>query len=62
MSFFVPTTEKERRMVICYSCEHIRLPSQVCGICWCFLPAKARLTTSQCPKGKWSVNDALANQ
>jgi len=54
MPILVDKTEKERRMTICYNCEHIRLPSQICGICKCFLPAKSRLSASHCPKGKWA--------
>lgn len=56
MSIFVDQIEKNRRMTICYNCEHIKLPSQICGICFCFLPAKTKLTKSRCPRGKWAVN------
>lgn len=24
-----------------------------CSICWCYIPAKARVADEKCPKGKW---------
>jgi hypothetical protein len=42
--------EAERRLEICATCPHRK--GQNCGLCGCFLPAKAT-TESPCPAGKW---------
>lgn len=44
-------TERDRRMAICEACEH--LSGGRCLQCGCWLWAKVRLGTEQCPLGKW---------
>lgn len=41
------------RLSVCSECPERRWAS--CGICGCFLQAKARIPEEQCPIGKWEV-------
>lgn len=72
-AFEVPASDElqAQRLNICFSCEHFQVsidqPEQVghCGACGCgksklsSLAAKAAISLSTCPKGKW---DFPANQ
>lgn len=47
-----------KRLEICKDCEVNNTQGEVvmtsrCKDCGCFLEAKSRNLTSQCPKGKW---------
>jgi hypothetical protein len=46
--------EAERRLDICVKCINRR--GENCGLCGCYLPAKAT-TNSPCPIGKWDLNN-----
>jgi len=39
------------RRGICHQCEHLR--GGKCEICGCFMLAKARLASEDCPLDKW---------
>lgn len=41
------------RIQTCEECPRLFRPTQQCKECGCFVKAKARLRTSQCPLGKW---------
>ena len=41
------------RLTECNGCEFKKLKTNTCGICGCFLPAKARVFRQKCPEGKW---------
>lgn len=42
------------RLLTCMKCEHIKPPPlNICGICYCHLPAKVRIDNEKCPLGKW---------
>ena len=59
----------EQRHAICYACEHLTIPAgnlllyklmltnraaaPTCGLCGCDVRRKARMTTEQCPDGRW---------
>ena len=43
----------KQRIEICRSCEHYWEKLKVCSHCYCFMPAKSRITSSKCPVGKW---------
>jgi hypothetical protein len=45
-------TYVDRRIKICKGCKYYKL--YVCGICGCFIPAKARFKDSACPLNKWT--------
>jgi hypothetical protein len=46
-----PATLVHERRGICHACEHLR--NGRCDICKCFILAKGRLLSEDCPKGKW---------
>lgn len=45
------------RITTCYGCRHYIVDSQQCGLCTCFIPLKAKLSTEQCPDtpSRWPV-------
>ena len=43
---------RQQRAELCGSCAEL-LGDWRCGACGCFTPAKVRMTTEQCPKGRW---------
>ena len=47
---FIPIYNK--RIETCKSCEHIN-KYDICRICKCYLPIKARIDTENCPLNKW---------
>ena len=51
-----PSVEEEakRRIGICVEnkCKKFN-PSKTCGVCGCYMPAKARSIKSKCPIGLW---------
>lgn len=49
----VDAEEKARRLEVCGGCEHYN--GSRCELCGCFMAWKAKLTSSDCPIGKWSV-------
>ena len=42
------------RIAICNGCERYDTPTKRCMECGCFLSLKAKLTTEECPLGKWN--------
>jgi|GEM_PF-6041839 len=58
MSEVKEISELERRLRICFECEHVhRIGKTIktCTVCGCVLNFKARLNGQKCPKGKWDV-------
>ena len=55
--WFVTKEEYEDRMKICKSCDNLVLGG--CNICFCFMPLKAKFSSSSCPINKWSASDNL---
>ena len=51
---FVTEDEKRRRLDICEKCENITnsFGKKQCGVCSCFLDAKAALKDQECPHAK----------
>ena len=45
----------KERLDICYSCEHLFKPTKQCKKCGCFVFAKSKISSEQCPELKWSV-------
>lgn len=45
--------EYRQRLDTCYACKHFIVESEQCGLCGCFVSAKAMLTSEACPKGFW---------
>ena len=48
-----PASEIDRRLAICAECEFFSQGR--CKICGCFMRFKAKLSTGDCPKGKWNA-------
>lgn len=47
--------QADERLGICAGCPELgRLLPNVCGVCSCFMPAKACLRASSCPEGHWA--------
>lgn len=42
---------RDGRRALCEECP--RREAQFCGLCGCWLAAKVRLATENCPLGKW---------
>lgn len=42
----------KKRMVICNSCSHLKT-LKTCGKCGCYMPAKTRSVTANCPLKYW---------
>tara|TARA_A100000172_G_C3041210_1_gene110554 strand:- start:741 stop:965 length:225 start_codon:yes stop_codon:yes gene_type:complete len=47
----VPRFEYLKRLSTCNECEFRE--HDVCGVCGCYLEAKAKWNTEDCPKNKW---------
>ncbi len=50
----VTREEQSERLSICSTCEH--KSGTRCDLCRCFLNYKTRLSSSECPIGKWSAS------
>ena len=50
----------EERIQVCDNCPELKgsLPWARCGVCGCFVEAKARIPISECPLGKWNAEPA----
>lgn len=44
---------EEARLEKCLSCEFLDEETEQCGVCSCFVRAKAMVAVSRCPKKKW---------
>lgn len=44
---------KERRLKICYECEHFNKEDKRCYLCGCFMETKTELLEATCPALKW---------
>lgn len=68
------TPQQQQRAEICAACPLKRysrsiaifdggdikeIKGMVCNECSCYLPAKIRVNSEECPKGKWNGNDNL---
>ena len=49
---YVSKDEKKRRVSICESCPEFKKLTRRCGICGCFIDAKAIFTKSKCAADK----------
>ena len=53
-TFFKKTElEYKRRLEICKQCDEYIPNINMCGVCKCFISAKARIKKQTCPLGKW---------
>jgi len=50
---FVSEFESQRRYDMCQVCEHFEPKSQRCQKCGCFMSAKVKLKSADCPVKKW---------
>jgi hypothetical protein len=50
---FVPEENYLTRIKICQACPKRVKSVNVCGVCKCIIPLKARFTRSSCPEGRW---------
>jgi len=49
----------QARYDICKQCDQLIKNIMICKACYCFLPGKTRLKSSECPLEKWgSVDEA----
>lgn len=48
--------EKER-LRVCLDCEKYNTEKQSCNECGCYMPAKVKWLSSQCPLKKWPQHD-----
>ena len=46
-----------KRYSICTSCDKLVDTTKVCSVCYCFMPIKVRIMSSECPEGKWTKHD-----
>jgi hypothetical protein len=59
IDLFNPSKERsdkdliEDRLAICNSCEWLRVKTQRCRKCGCFMTLKTTLVQAKCPLGKW---------
>lgn len=44
---------QEQRLLICSVCDSLDKDTARCTECGCFVQIKSRVTTEQCPLGKW---------
>ena len=51
--FIVPKNISKDRMSICKSCDRFFKPTKQCKECLCFMFLKTKLSSSECPIGKW---------
>lgn len=49
----------KKRLKICEGCEFYKITKQ-CEKCGCFMPAKTKLSISECPIGKWGKEEEYA--
>lgn len=52
---FVSKEIEEARFKECRGCVNFIKPTQQCGLCYCFMPAKVKLFSAECPADppKW---------
>ena len=52
---FVPKEVADKRLEICRACPRFIQATEQCGICYCFMPLKVKLTSSTCEDrpAKW---------
>lgn len=53
----VSSDEARRRLAVCASCNSYRASDKTCAECGCYIAAKARLASEQCPSDKWQGSD-----
>lgn len=49
----VDVETRERRLHFCERCPFFDPETEQCAKCLCFVQAKARIETEQCPQGWW---------
>jgi hypothetical protein len=49
----VEQTVRLSRYEICKACDQLEQDWLYCKICLCYMPVKARLPLTSCPKNKW---------
>ena len=45
--------QAQERLEACLACPYLRPFVKLCAKCGCFVVAKTKLETAQCPEGKW---------
>lgn len=55
--FLVPDEVSSARLDICKQCDKFRRFVHTCNMCGCYMPAKVKLKSANCPAGKWSSID-----
>lgn len=55
MKVLADKTLVEYRQSVCNSCEHLDKKFNRCKVCGCFMWAKTRVSTMNCPLDKWNV-------
>jgi hypothetical protein len=53
---FVTKEEYKDRYLICKTCTSFVDEIKICRECGCFMPLKAKLGNSTCPKDKWGMS------
>jgi len=43
------------KLEICKQCDKFNSTTKMCGICYCFMPAKTLMPFATCPLGKWKI-------
>jgi hypothetical protein len=44
---------QKQRYDICLACPHLRLKSNTCKVCGCFMGVKTWMSNQKCPLAKW---------
>lgn len=50
---FVSTEVQKQRLLICSVCDQLDSATARCIECGCFVQIKSKVTTEECPLGKW---------
>ena len=50
---FVSPEIQRQRLLVCSVCEYLDRPSARCTECGCFVQIKSKVSTEECPMGKW---------
>lgn len=50
---FVSTEVQKQRLLICSVCDQLDTATARCTECGCFVQIKSKVTTEECPLGKW---------
>ena len=54
---FVPEEISNERFNICLNCPKLTKPLLQCSECGCFMKVKTKISSQECPLGKWNKYD-----